>query len=242
MKCAICTGITGSERRQYLQELKDFARESGKLHVTDPWLKTKELHSDIDEATILNATDEDRLGYFEEAYRDIANIIEDLRKRSKDSVAVVPMHSVFYWKSLFKDAVKDEFVEWLSPDLFITIVHTMKATKANLDKDPHGRFPGITFPEILHWRQREMQETKRWADTAKKQHIVIARNEPIETLYGVLFTDKKRIYFSYPMSYVAAGQMNKAKNLIFKLRDMGYIVFDPGSIDDAKYVGALGKD
>ena len=41
------------------------------------------------------------------------------------------------------------------------------------------------------------------------------------------------------MSYVTTQEMRKAKKLIRKLRSMGYIVFDPDSIDDAKFVGEL---
>lgn len=241
MKCVVCTGTTGSERREYLKELEDFVKEPRKLHMMDPWDKTKELHPDIDEATILNAPDQDRLSYFVDAYEDIANSLRNLREASGDVVVAVPMHAVFYWKSVFKEGVRDKFVEWLSPDLFVTVIHSMKAVKANLDKDEYSRFPGITFPEILHWREREIRETSRWADMFKKPHIVIARDEPIEILEGVLFTQKKKIYFSYPMSYVSPREMNRAKKLIKRLRDMGYIAFDPDSIDDAKYVGELGK-
>jgi hypothetical protein len=242
MKCVICTGITGSERRECLQDLDKFPEKSSKFRILDPWLKTKELHSDISEATILSMDDEQRLSYFSDAYKDIANTLKKMRQdESDDSVAVIPMHSVFYWKQLFKDAIRGEFIEWLLPDLFITVVHNMKAVKVNLDKDEHSRFSHITFQEILQWRQREIKETKDWADTFKKQHVVIARNEPIETLNGVLFKNKKRIYFSYPMSYVSIKEMNKAKELIKELRRMGYVVFDPDSIDDAKYIGELNR-
>lgn len=41
------------------------------------------------------------------------------------------------------------------------------------------------------------------------------------------------------MSYVVASKMQKARKLIEKLRTLGYIVFEPSSIDDAKYVGEL---
>jgi len=239
MKCVICTGTTGSERRQYLVELENLTRESKKLLIMDPWLRTKELHTDIDEATILNISDEVRLNYFKDAYQDIANNLDKLRASSNDTVVTVPMHSVFYWRSVYKDAIRDEFLECLSPDLFITIVHNMKAVKVNLDEDPHSRFSDIKFPEILQWRQREIQATSRWAKMFKKEHIVIARNEPVEVLYRVLFTEKKKIYFSYPMSYVSDREMNNARKLIKKLRGMGYIIFDPGSIDDAQYVSEL---
>jgi adenylate kinase len=242
MKCVVVTGITGSERREYLRTLKNRTNESEKLLIMDPWSKTKELYKNVNEATVLNMPDEDRLNYFKDAYKAIAGELTDLRKHQNQVVVVaVPTHSVFYWKSGFKDAIRDEFLEWLSPDLFITIIHNMKSIKANLDKDKYARFPEITFLEILHWRNREIQETSRWAKTFNKHHFVVARNEPLGTLYGILFTERKRIYFSYPMSYVTPRELEKAKQLIEKLRKLGYVVFDPSSIDDAKYVGELHK-
>ena len=127
------------------------------------------------------------------------------------------------------------------PDLFVTVIQNMKSIKRNLDRDPFSRFPELTFPEILHWREREIQGTSRWAKAFRKPHVVVARNEPIGTLYGVLFTERKRIYFSYPMSHVSASEMKRAKRLINKLRDLHYTVFDPGSMDDAKFIGELYK-
>lgn len=241
MKCVICTGTTGSERRQCLTDLVKLVGESGKLRILDPWTITKVSHPGIDEATILNASDEDRLRYFHDSYQEIAGILSNLRQKQEDIVAIVPMHSVFYWRSLFKDAVKDEFIEWLAPDLFVTIIHNMKDVKSNLASDKHRRFPDITFSEILQWRQRETEGTNRWANKYNKEFMVIARDEPIDTLYGVIFTKKKKVYFSYPMSHVSSRQMSMASKLIRKLRSIGYVVFDPGSIDDPKYISELDK-
>jgi hypothetical protein len=243
MKCVVCTGTTGSERRAYLKELEYHTSKSMnmKFHILDPWLETKASHPDIDEATILNAPDEERLDYFHDSYQKIASELANQRKKQEDTFIAVPTHSVFYWKSMFKDAVKDEFIEWLCPDFFITIVHNVRTVKKNLEEDEHHRFPNVTLPEILQWRQRETEGTNRWAEKFRKPHFVIARNEPIETLRDILFADKKKIYFSYPMSHVNPEEMNKARKLIKKLRKIGYVVFDPDSIDDAKYVGELNK-
>jgi len=241
MKCVVCTGTTGSERRQFLEELRKFKATMGKLVILDPWLRTKELHQDVDEATILNVSEEDRFNYFRPAYKTIANELEELRKKNIDVVTAVPMHSAFYWKSVFVDAVKDEYINWMSPDLFVTVIHNVRDVKANMEKDIHLRYPDITLSDIMHWRRREIQDTGRWAARFGKQHVVIARNEPVESLYGVLFTRKKRVYFSYPMSHVTEEEMARAAALINRLRELGYVVFDPGTIDDAKYMSQLHK-
>lgn len=239
MKCVVLTGITGSERRLYLESLKNVVKEPERLLIIDPWVKTQQLHPCVNEATILNIPDEDRIAYFKDAYEEITKEIENLRKYPNSVVAVVPAHSVFYWKSGFKDAINDEFIEWLSPDLFVTVISNMQTVKNNLAKDSLSRFPEFTFPEIINWRERELQSTNRWAKMYKKQHIIVSSVEPVATLYGILFTERKRIYFSYPMSHVSSLEMKRAKKLIGKLRNLNYIVFDPGSIDDTRYIGEL---
>jgi hypothetical protein len=242
VKCVICTGITGSERREYIKELEEFVKEPGKLHIMDPWQQTKRLHPEVDEATFLRASDEERLNLLHSSVRGVASSLEALRTGHEDTVVVVPIHSVLYWQTLFKDSIRDEFIEWLSPDMFVTIDHELKAVKENLDRDKFQRFPNITLAEITKWRQREIEGTKRWAGKFKKPHFVIARNEPIETLHGVLFTEAKKIYFCYPTSYVSPSEVNKAKKLLKKLRSMGYTVFDPGSVGDEEYISQLSGD
>ena len=69
MKCVICTGITGSERRDYLEELIRSITETNRFQVEDPWLRTKKLHHHLDEKTILNISDEEKLAYFRPSYR-----------------------------------------------------------------------------------------------------------------------------------------------------------------------------
>jgi len=187
-----------------MYELRDFTKKNNKnFEILDPWEETKKLYPDIREDTILNIDDEVRLDYFEKAYKIVADNLNDLRVGQQDTVVAIPMHPVFYWKSGFKDAIRDNFLDWLSPDLFITVIHNLRELKSNLDRDKYSRFPDITLLEILQWRDREMKDTTRWAVKFKKDHIVLARKEPIETSYGVLFTNNKRIYFSYPMSYVS---------------------------------------
>jgi adenylate kinase len=56
----------------------------------------------------------------------------------------------------------------------------------------------------------------------------------------VLFEpESKKIYASYPMSHVSKRQRDAASELISELRREGYVVFDPGSVDDAGYTDRL---
>lgn len=244
MRVVICTGISGSERREYLREVADYASSKGKeLILIDMWEKICEVaEDDVYEATILNLTEDKRMGFLENAFDVTARELRKMRTEEKNSekCVVVAAHACFHWRSDYLKAFPDRMLSNISPDGFITIIHNIKDIKNNLDTNSSHKFTGTTETDILYWQNREIDETRNWANNLglKKYYCAVARNEPAETLYKILFEgDRKKIYFSYPMSY--SSEREEAQKLIGKLREMGYIVFDPGSIDDIKYVEKL---
>lgn len=243
MKVVICTGITGSERREYLREVRDFAREKGKeLVVIDLWDKMNEARDgDIDEATILNLPNDERMMIIERALYATAEEIGKLGKeKDMGKCVVIAAHACFHWKTDYLKAIPDHMLKNVNPDILVTIIHNLKDIKRNLADNSSHRFGDEDETDILYWQNREIEETNNWADSLglKRNNFRVARNEPAETLYKIIFEEeKKKIYFSYPMSY--SGERNEATKLISILREMGYIVFDPASIDDVKYVEEL---
>lgn len=244
MKTAIITGISGSERIQYLEEIQEYAKRNGRaLKIINMWDVLNEVSpKSIDEATILNIPTPKRMGLFKKAYKEAAHRLEELRQHyghGTEKCVAVATHACFYWQTTYHKAFPNHLLRSLRADVFVTIIHNMRNIKDKLGKNVSHRFSDINFTDILHWRDRESTETRNWAHSFGKEHFVIARNEPPQTLYKILFEEgTKRVYFSYAMSYVRAQQL-EARKLIDKLRERGYIVFDPGSIDDAKYVDKL---
>lgn len=245
MKTAVITGISGSDRRRYLKEVKEYAKEKEKeLRIIDAWQVINEIsRKPVDEATILNIPTEKRMQLFEKAYEETIYRLEESRRPKREDTekcVVVATHACFHWQTTYLKAFPNHLLPRLGADVFVTIIHNMRNIKENLDRDPSHRFVDINLTDILYWRDRESTETSNWADSLAKDHFVVARNEPPETLYKILFEgETKKIYFSYAMSHVHEQQMEAARKLIAKLREAGYIVFDPGSIDDAKYVDML---
>jgi hypothetical protein len=56
------------------------------------------------------------------------------------------------------DIIKRDIAE-----LFVIALVVVATSRQALYKDQESRFPEITLSEILHWRDREIQETRRWA-------------------------------------------------------------------------------
>jgi len=228
---------------KYLTEVSNYAQEKGKeLEVIDLWEKMNEaVDGCIDEATILNLPNPERMLILEKALIATAEEIEERKRETKPGKCViVAAHACFHWKTDYLKAIPEHMLRRVNPDILVTMIHNLKDIKENLDKNYSHRFVGIDVTDILYWQNREVEETKNWADSLRitRNNFVVARNEPAETLYKIIFEDdKKKIYLSYPMSY--SGEKAKATEMINKLRDMGYIVFDPASIDDIKYVECL---
>lgn len=245
MQTIICTGITGSERIGCLQVTKAYAQTHGRdLRIINAWKVAKEISREpIDEATILNRPEAFRQRLFEDVYCEISRQLDKVRNKGKpkdEQYVAIATHTAFFWRSTYLEAFPEHLLANLHPDLFVTIIHNIKDIRNNLDHDPHHRFEDITLTDILHWRDREVTNTSRWARNFKKKHFRVAHDEPPEILYRVIFRpEAKKIYASYPMSHVSKKQREAASELIADLRKRGYIVFDPGSIDDAGYVDQL---
>jgi len=245
MQTIICTGITESDRIGCLEATKAYAQAHGQdLRIINAWEVAQEISREpIDKGTILNRPESYRQQLFEDAYREISCRLDVIRRSEKPGnkqFVVIATHTTFFWRSTYLEAFPEHLLTTLKPDLFVTIIHNLKDIKHNLDHDPYHRFEDMTLADILHWRDREVTNTSAWARNFRKRHFRIAHNEPPETLYGVIFRPKaKKIYASYPMSHVSKRQRDAASELISELRRRGYVVFDPGSIDDAGYVDQL---
>ncbi|GAH72034.1 unnamed protein product, partial [marine sediment metagenome] len=165
-----------------------------------------------------------------------------VEKEEVEKCVVIATHACFHWKTDYLKAIPDHMLENVNPDILVTIIHNLKDIKRNLAENSNRRFVDVDETDIIYWQNREIEETHNWADSLEltKNNFLVARNEPAETLYKIIFEEgKKKIYFSYPMSY--SGERDEATKLIGKLREMDYVVFDPASIDDVKYVEDLVK-
>lgn len=243
MRTVVVTGVSGSGRIEYLRQVQALAKErNNRLQIIDMWQVMRELSGgQANEATILNWTAQ-RVQLLDQAYNEVASRLNKIRtdaNNGRQAVAVAT-HAVFYWRSIYIEAFPEHLLELLSPDCFVTVAHNIKDIHQSLEADPHKRFPDISLMDILHWRDREIGDSSRWAQRLRKPHFVVARAEPAQTLHDLIFRpDAKRLYISYPMSYVSETQMKGARRLAGRLRRKGYVVFDPGSVDDAHYVGQL---
>lgn len=245
MKVIVCTGIKGSERREFLSEVKQYAKERGRiLEPIDVFDVIKRISPEpIDEATILNEPLQQRQERTQKAYKVIAQQIKDIRKQkwTDDSYAVVVLaRAAFRTPGQTLREIPVRLVRSLKPDMYVTVVQGLKRLKANLDKDPDVTFRDLPLISMLTWRYDEIDETSKWAKPPDQPHYTVNREEPAETLYKLIFTPKaKKFYASFPITHASSREIQRARDFIALLRSKNCIVFDPLTIDDEDYLREL---
>jgi adenylate kinase len=243
MIIAVLTGMSGSERRDMVAGLVPYAQQHGYgVTCIDLWEEMQAVDPNAAEATILNIADAHRARIVQEAFRRVeAQIVRLEQNHSGDDWAVIVVtHATFFWNSSYLEAFPDKLLSSLHPEVLFTVEPNVLDAFHNLRSDSHRRFDQISISDILYWRDRETEETVRWARGLRIPHFLVSRNEPEEILSHLLFQrHRKRIYASYPMSHVTEEERNASQGLIQGLRRKGYVVFDPGALEDLGQINSL---
>ncbi|RLE77894.1 MAG: hypothetical protein DRJ44_01020 [Thermoprotei archaeon] len=242
-----CTGISGSGRAEYLREFvkwseKKHSQKIKMINIGDLMFETaKKLGQDIKEEKILDLSELTlkwlRAAVFEQVVGEVER---------KPGIYVVSTHASFRWRRYLLPAFDFFYLNKLSPDLFITVIDSIVDIKKRLENTRQWR-GRLRFRDIITWQEEEVFITKILAEYQRKPFYVIPRQQPPSTLYDILFSQKKRVYLSYPMTHVEDYESYIKRVSKFKERLSEYfVVFDPGYIDDYRLLveayKALGED
>ena len=228
-----CTGISGSGRAEYLREFVKWSEEKHSqnikmINIGDLMFETaKKLGQDIKEEKILDLS-ELTLKWLRAAVFE--RVIGEVEK--KPGIYVVSTHASFRWRRYLLPAFDFFYLNKLSPDLFITVIDSIVDIKKRLENTRQWR-GRLRLRDIITWQDEEVFITKILAEYQRKPFYVIPRRQPPSTLYDILFSRKKKVYLSYPMTHVEdyESYMERVSKFKKKLSEY-FVVFDPGYIDD----------
>jgi adenylate kinase len=229
----ICTGISGSGKEEYISSVKKIAESKGKLlnvvNVGDlMYKKSEELGAPIPKGNILEIS---------ERHLDLlrATVFEEIiRIKDETDNLLVNTHACFRWHKHLTNAFDYYYLYNLNPDLYITIIDNIYSIFGRLQESQWRQRNNLL--ELLMWRNEEEFITKIFADIQKKPHFVVARNEPPETLFNLVFQPTmKKVYISYPISAAENEDLQRVQNVIKELRNT-LIVFDPLSIREVEWL------
>ncbi|MFX0210340.1 MAG: hypothetical protein ACFFDT_30455, partial [Candidatus Hodarchaeota archaeon] len=132
----------------------------------------------------------------------------------------------------------------LKPDLFLTIINIINDIYHTLEANPLWKGMNNRY-QLGIWQEEEAFTTKLMAETMKKPFYIIARRQPPETLYRLIFEHEvsEKVYLSYPMTHIKdEGKKKDIENLAQELRNLGLVVFDPGTMELEKIYEDIPED
>ena len=229
----VCTGSSGSDRVGYLQGVEEIAQGAGVefelLNVGDMMLqKAKDMGSPIRREKILDLPSS-TLGWLRgTVFEEIVRMVDEHEN------IIIATHTCFRWKKFLSTAFDTYYLAQLDPDFYVTITDDYDTIRQRLEqtKQWKGR---LQLWEILAWRDEEAFITKMLAQYYRKPHYVIAREEPPDILFNLMFRPScKKAYLSYPITAIEKEQperLDETQEFLAELRKY-LIVFDPLSIKE----------
>ncbi len=198
---------------------------------------SREVGYEISKETVLDIEDSRQMSLRMSAYERIGSAME----KQPEIDYMVNTHFSFLWRGRLITALTSQVVDRLSPDIFVTIIDNTQTVRKRLYADPQWSREGLSLKDILIWREQEIAYTRNEATRLKKPHYVIARKHPASTLLDLVSKqDIKKIYLSYPMTYMGAQGFAEVKKVADELR-RDFVVFDPSTITESSLEGDLGR-
>jgi len=240
----LATGISGSEREDYLNAVRDYAanlQPPKKIEVMSVGQrmhdKSEKLGLKFDPEKILDAAPAHLTALRAAVFEEILGYVEQEKKNAmgeKIECLIISTHACFRWKKHLMPAFDVHYLGSLQPDLYVTIVEDVARIKARqeLTNQWKGR---LTLKENLIWRDEEVFLTKILADYQTKKHYIISRRQDPGVLYDLIFKAEqmKKAYLSYPMTSVKRNRKLYAeKNELRSMLRKDLVVFDPDEFED----------
>jgi adenylate kinase/nucleoside 2-deoxyribosyltransferase len=239
MKKWIVTGVSGSDRIEFLREIQDHCQSvlGKKVHVHDVGSIMKEEAQKANFQFI----DDKILDVDQSALRLLrANAAKEVSIRMTAAtdydLHLIGFHATFRWKGRLLPAMSYADVFNLNPDGFINVVDDVKEVHSRNSKNrkwDKETLPGIE--KTQEWMIEEEFATEILADVLKKPMILVARQHHPSNIADLFFSSKKKIYLSYPITAVKEDNpdlLKKVQGEILDKLEAMFVVFDPLAIKD----------
>lgn len=238
--CVVVTGQVGLEKKPFLQQVVDIARDNGhEVVLFNIGERMCAEAPDIVPHRILDLPRQRLTALRRSVFKDV------LRAASGGANLIVNTHATFRWKHGLFHAYDHTQMAELDADFYVTLVDNIDALHERLEREHDVKH---TLKDILVWREEEMVVTEAMAEAvAGYGHaFVMSRGNPRITapsLYRLMFEPhRKRVYPSFPMTHVLDEPVVLAE--IDRFRDAlaeHFITFDPADLNEKKLLYEAGE-
>lgn len=239
----IATGISGSGRIEFLEEIKKYGEEQNKniiVHDVGRLIKREceRLNIDIKDDKILDVDINLLRALRASAIKDVRLEIE---KNKEADLHLIGIHATFRWKGRLIPGISYVDILEIKPDGFINIVNDIKEIIETNNENPKWSKQDLPDTnETQDWMIEEEFVTQVLSEVTQKPIYIVSRKHHIYNIYDLFFTDKKKVYLSYPITAVQEDNPEMLEKIqteyLEKLEDM-FVVFNPLSIKDMELIG-----
>ncbi|MFX0183606.1 MAG: AAA family ATPase [Candidatus Hodarchaeota archaeon] len=247
----IVSGISGSGRSDAVEDLKAYLQKNypeKKLLVMTTnrmmWKTARELGMDVKREKMLDISPPTLQALRSTVFERILRDVEEYEKNHKNVAIIINTHATFRWRQHLMPGWDFYYLTKLKPDLFLTIINIINDIYHTLEANPLWKGMNNRY-QLGIWQEEEAFTTKLMAETMKKPFYIIARRQPPETLYRLIFEHEvsDKVYLSYPMTHIKdEGKKKDIENLAQELRNLGLVVFDPGTMELEKIYEDIPED
>lgn len=221
----VCTGISGSGRREAIVNVVDLARKKGfDIQIKNVgqmmYEKAEEGGYPISEGKILDLPAFTLRSLRWSVFEDILRTIDDAEH------TIIDTHACFRWKKFVFDGFDYSYLSKLKPDIYFNIMDTIYSIKGRLElqKGWQGKH---SLLELLIWRDEEAVLTRTFAEIQNKKFYHLFYDDPPESMFQIAFQNEvKKAYLSYPISFATPEQIQGVEVFRDALRKK-IVIFDP---------------
>jgi len=168
----------------------------------------------------------------------------DKYKNPKTDIHFIGIHATFRWKHRLIEGFTFKNLKRFNIEGFLNVIDDINTILKVNSKNP--KWDRLTLPnleETQNWMLEEEFVTQVIADVFEKQMFIIARNHNIENLFDLFFSNKKKIYLSYPIITSIKNTnpelLDIIQNEILKQLEDLFVVFNPLTIKDMSLTNSM---
>jgi adenylate kinase len=241
----LVTGISGSGAQSAVRRLglrhPDRVRVYNVGSVMDEIAREARLH--YDPSNILNAPRDAltalRAAALERILRQISEEEAASTQRSVGAAEgeahrlthVVFCHATFLLRSGLREGLNLRDLRQLQPQMVMTLIDAPQDIHDRLTEHP-GEYLHLNLESIVKWQEFEVYVTTLFAQALEIRHFVVPQRE-IETLESLVFTTRRPVYISYPMTHLPPEDRPRVSEFVARLRQY-FTVFDPAAVESSQ--------
>jgi adenylate kinase len=233
-RIVLVTGISGSAAQEAVAHLGRSHPDRLRVHNVGAVMNriAREDRIQYTASNILNAPRDALTALRTAALERIHRAINDDNTAASAGEAVIIhlvfCHATFLLKSGLREGMSLADLKHLGAETLLTLIDAPQDIHDRLTSHP-GDYLHLTIESIVKWQEFEVYVTNLFAQVVEKRHFVVPQRQT-ETLESLLFTNRKPVYVSYPMTHLPAEDKPRIAQFAQELRQR-FTVFDPAAVE-----------